>query len=177
MYGNTNHLHHECTWKNRRIIIDAAEITPDNFEIMVMYKSSGKEIEVSTARSLEEAEQIYKEYCTKYEQKLTGKYLKLKEDLQEALNVALKAVEGVEDNGTCNLDACAITLPRWQESLVRQAAKEAGTHCFTWDCYGKSFVFCTPNVGQANRNSAAAEAMTQHMKSAGYQAFDYCQMD
>lgn len=183
MYGNTEHLHHECTWKNRRIIIDACELSPGDFEVMVMYKSSGRDIESYRTTDLRIAEKVYKGYLEKYHPEaagikpLTGKYLKLREDLKTALKAAMKAAEGIDDGGTCNLDACAVTLPRWRESLVKQAAKEAGTHCFIWNCYGKSFVFNPPSVGQANRNSAAAEAMTRTMTELGYSAIDYCQMD
>ena len=183
MYGRTEHLHTERSWRKRRIIIDAAEIAPDKFEVMVLYKSSGKEIESATTRILEEAEQIYKEYCEKYEQKpeeirLTGKYLKLKEDLEKAVELAEIAVAGQEDNGTCNFDACSLKLPRWRESLVKQAAKEAGTGCFVWDLWGKKrFVFTLPHVGQANRRSIAANTMTEYLKRIGYDSFEYCAMD
>lgn len=110
---------------------------------------------------------------------LTGKYAKLRDDLIAALAAGRAAEEAdPEDGGTCNLDATAVLLPRWNRALVKQAAEAAGTDCFNWDCYGQHrFVFIPNSSGQANARCRNAEAMTAALSAAGYDAHTYQQMD
>lgn len=182
-------FHTEKTFAGHKIIIDIADIKsmgyPVNYEVMAM-RNGGVEIESHTTNDLDEAIKYYNMLCAKYTDKpqekpkskpLTGKYAQLCIDLKKAL-AAGKAAEGDDDGGTCNLDACGVKLPRWKESLVRQAAKEAGTGVFVWDLWGsKRFVFCPNTSGQANKRSRNAEAMTAYMKNLGYDALDYSAMD
>ena len=163
------------------IIIDAAEIEPGKYEIMKLRKRSGEELESYTVYDLSVAENVYNKMVkehTETAKPLTGKYAKLRDDLRIALSAGLQAAEMVADTGTCNLDAASLFLPRWDHKLVEQAAKEAGTHCFTWRIFGgKRYVFSTPNVGMAYKNEIAAEAMTAELAKRGYDAFCYQQMD
>ena len=108
---------------------------------------------------------------------LTGKYAKLRDDLIAAL-AAGKAAETGEDGGTCNNDSPAIELPRWNVTLVQQAAREAGSAAFEWKLYrNKLFVFRPHTAAQGNDRSRNAETATAYLKSIGYHAMDYCQMD
>lgn len=187
LHARTEHLHFEGpNTAGRQIIIDAAEMQPGKFEIMTMYPN-GKEIECETVYTLQGAEAVYsrmlQQYTTKPEPEapkpLTGKYAKLRDDLREALRIGRAAEEAdPDDGGTCNFDSAAIHLPRWNARLIEQAAAEAGTHCFDWTLWGsKSWVFSPDTRGQANARSRNAEAMTQYLKSVGYDAIDYCQAD
>ena len=110
---------------------------------------------------------------------LPGKYARLRDDLRAALEAG-RAAEAAdpEDGGTCNFDAAALSLPRWSADLIRQAAQEAGTGCFSWDCYGKRLWVIGPDTrAQGNARSRNAEAMVRALQAAGYDALDYCQMD
>ena len=110
---------------------------------------------------------------------LPEKYAKLRDDLTKAIEAGRKAEENdPEDGGACNFDACAVKLTRWNHDLVEQAAKDAGTHCFTWKCYRETmFVFVPKTRSQRNARSRNAEAMTAFMNALGWDAMDYCQMD
>lgn len=177
--GKDNHGH--------KIIIDAAELRPNSFEIMAM-RPGGAEIETRKAYSLEEARTVYAALLAKYTTPadppaapapLTGKYAQLRDDLRRALEAAQAAYNAnPEDGGTCNFDSASLGLPRWNAAKVEQAAEEAGTSCFTWSIFGsKRFVFNPRVPAQGNARSRAAEAMTKALKDMGYDAMDYCQAD
>lgn len=109
---------------------------------------------------------------------LKGKYAKLAEDLRAALECGMAAErENPEDGGTCNFDAASICLPRWRKELVKQAAKEAGTVCRTWNCAGTRYVFQPRTKGQANARCRNAKAMTRALHEMGYDAMCYYAMD
>ena len=167
-------------FEDAKVIIDIAEIF-GKFEVMKLRKRDGEELESYTVHDFDVAENVYNQMVKEHTETvkpLSGKYAKLRDDLKAALTAALEAADAVDDGGTCNLDAAALFLPRWNQKLVEQAAKEAGTRCFAWSLFGgKRFVFNTPNVGQARKNEEAAEAMTKVLKNLGYDAFCYQQMD
>lgn len=109
---------------------------------------------------------------------LTGKYAQLAKDLREAAAVGLAAAALSDDGGTCNCDAATIKLKGWHRAKIEQAAKEAGVRCFEWTLWGcKSYVFPLGGVGQGNARTEAAEAMSRHLKSAGYESGVYYSMD
>lgn len=110
---------------------------------------------------------------------LPDKYAKLRDDLITALAAGRAAQEkDPEDGGACNFDACAVKLTRWNHALVERAAKEAGTSCFPWKCFRDPMFVFSPDTGaQGNARSRNAEAMTACMKSLGWDAMDYSQMD
>ena len=164
------------------IIIDIADIG-GRYEVMAL-RLNGSEIACGVYRDLTDAIHAYDNMKILYalregeDAPLTGKYAKLRDDLNAALEAAKQAALDVDDGGTCNLDAAALSLPRWRKSLVEQAAKEAGTGCFSWQSFGGlRYVFTTPRVGQAHRNEVAAETMTSELSRRGYDAFCYQQMD
>lgn len=178
----------EWRHKNRNIMIDLADMSkfgaPYRYEVMAMRNSI--DFDEYRTNDLNDAIQAYNAMVEKYREKpetkpqekpLTGKYAKLRDDLKAALAYG-KAHEGDDDGGTCNLDACAVKLPRWREALVERAAKEAGTHSFVWELWGsKDFVFCPDTNGQGNKRSRNADAMTDYMRQLGYDALEYSQMD
>ena len=165
------------------IIIDAAETAPDRFEVAAL-RTGGGELAIIDAYSLDEARSVYNRLygryvtpATKPEAKsLTGKYAKLRDDLRAAYKIGQEAAAQVEDTGTCNMDAPALRLTRWNKAKVEQACKEAGGGCFQWS-YFKRFVVCFPIPGQAYKIETAAEAMTKALQKMGYDALTYCQMD
>lgn len=171
-------------FEDKRVIIDIADISSTDrpfYEVMKLRVSNGAELESYTTCDMNVAVLMYNKMVqeqTEQAKPLSGKYAKLRDDLVTALEAASSAAVSVEDTGTCNLDAASLLLPRWNENLVRQAAKEAGTSAFAWSAFGgKRFVFSTPSVGQARKNEVAAEAMTKALSDLGYNAFCYQQMD
>ena len=176
--------------QGKAIIIDLADLNSIDggnrqypYELIVM-RPRGAEIASSTHRTLTEAAKAYEHAVTLYALKdgknapLTGKYAKLRDDLRKALAIGEQAAAAVEDSGTCNMDACALFLPRWREALVEQAAEEAGTGCSSWTLWGKKrYVFFPRVAGQADKREIAARRMTEEMQRRGYEAFNYCAMD
>ena len=110
---------------------------------------------------------------------LTGKYSRLYLDLRRALRLGREAEkENQKDGGTSNFDAVAVCLPRWQHAKIKQAAKQAGTDCFKWNLYGKSFwVFEPETTGQGDRRVRNVQAMAASLSLRGYDVKIYRQMD
>ena len=110
---------------------------------------------------------------------LIGKYAKLAEDLRVALAAGQAAeAENPEDGGTCNFDSPALFLPHWNYGMIEQASREAGCRCYEWKLFGSKMIVFTPDSGaQANARSRNAEAMCEELKSRGYDAKMYYQMD
>lgn len=106
---------------------------------------------------------------------LTGKYAKLRDDLIKAIEAGNKRANASDDGGTCNFDAPALKLPRWQIAKIKQAADEAGCGCFMW--FSGVYVFPLRCGGQANKVTAAAEAAEKALENAGYSASVYYQAD
>lgn len=174
--------HEEYTYNGRRVVLDAAEIYPGEFETMIYYPDTMDEIDSVTAHTKAEALDDFKTLRYAYppdELILTGKYAKLRDDLRKALAEGVAAEKAdPEDGGACNFDSAALYLPRWNAKKVEQAAKEAGTRCNDWTLFGqKHFVFSPITSAQANARSRNAEAVTKALKAMGYDAIDYCQMD
>lgn len=110
---------------------------------------------------------------------LTGKYAKLRDDLHTALQAGLAAeTANPEDGGASNFDAASLYLPRWAKNKIYQAAQEAGTICTTWElCGRRRYVFEPHTHGQGNARSRNAEAITAVLRSMGYDAYNYRQID
>lgn len=187
-HQRTQGLHYAGNSKHHgRIIIDAAEIRPGFFEIMAM-TPAGREIRSKTTTEQAEAAKIYEQMFAalvkgpddekELPSPLIGKYAKLRADLESAREAGEQAAALSDDGGTCNFDAVAIFLPRWQEKKVKEAAQKAGCGCFVWNLWGsKRFVFTVPHVGQANKRTASAEAMRTELARMGYKTMLYCQAD
>jgi len=177
----------EYTLKGRRVILDTAQLSPNKYETMLYRASDGLDIDSSTAATEAEALEQYARIRAAYppDKKrnttpapLTGKYAKLRDDLKKALETGRAAEDAnPDDSGTCNFDSAALSLPRWNSNKIMQAAKEAGTGCFTWMCGSRHFVFSPHTRSQANARSRNAEAMTAALRSMGYDAAGYYQMD
>ena len=183
-HQNTSDLHYAGPDRDGiHIIIDAAEISTDRFEVAAI-RAGGEELTMETAYSLNDARRIYNQlyarYVTKATEKtkapLTGKYAKLRDDLRSVYKIGLEAAEQVDDGGTCNMDAPARRLTRWNQSKVEQACREAGGDCFKWSAFNR-FVLCFPIPGQAHKPETAADAMSKALSEIGYDALTYCQMD
>lgn len=183
-HQRTAWLHYEGSdYNGRQIVVDVAEITPGRFTVAAL-DAEGNEIESDEVEDLDTARRLYGELFRRLTEKpatkpLSGKYAKLRDDLRAALEAGRNAEhENPEDGGTCNFDSVALNLPRWQAAKVEQAAKEAGTSCFSWDLFGgRRWVFGPDTRAQGNARTRNAEAMTRALAGMGYQAMDYCQMD
>ena len=178
--------HKEINTKNGLVIVDACEMYEGKFEIMAMYKGGG-ELDSETANTLPGAIGIFRAMVKRYTPAkpttpapLSGKYAKLRDDLKAALEVG-KAVEAEnpEDGGTCNFDAPALKLTRWNSEKVKQAAKEAGTSVMVWELWGnKRFVFFPNSNAQVDARSRNAEAMEYYLRRVcRYDCTLYCQAD
>ena len=168
-------------FEDKRVIIDIAEISSGRYEVMKLRMRDGEELESYTTYDFDVAVNVYNKMVqerTETVKPLSGKYAKLRDDLKTALASARSAADSVADSGTCNLDAAALLLPRWNEKLVQQAAEEAGTSVFSWTAFGgKRYVFLPCVPGQARKREGAAEAMTRTLSDLGYNTFCYQQMD
>ena len=110
----------------------------------------------------------------------------MKSDKYEALTLAIRQADEAareiasktDDGGTCNLDTVFLVLPRYNEERVEAAAKAAG-------CSARKTVWMrTPGYfishnggGQADKRSAATEAMSQSLKANGFDSHVYYAMD
>lgn len=189
IHRNTKGLHFEGKdSKGRNIIIDAAEISDGEVEVMVM-TYDGQELE-SVCVSTENAKSVYETLLSKYTQPiaedveksrkpLTGRYKKLAEALKNAVAVG-RAVENdnPEDGGACNRDSAMLYLPRWTKALVLEAAKCAGVSCFATHIYGSRFFIVGPDSrAQGNARSRNAEAICEALASMGYDAHMFYALD
>lgn len=173
--------HKEYVHKKQLLIIDIA-IVNDEYEVIAM-REDGDELDIATFSNKNDAIKCFNQFIAKYPEdtkKLSGKYAKLRDDLRTALEAGRQAQkQNPEDGGSCNFDSASINLPRWRSALVEQAAAEAGTRCFDWSLFGsRRYVFIPDHGGaQGNARSRNAEAMTAALRSMGYDAMDYSQMD
>lgn len=103
---------------------------------------------------------------------------KLMIDLKEAKELALKSVQDIMDGGTCNFDSVFVELARKREIDVMNIIKSAGLSGYkTRYCGCNGYLIMPPNVGQASRRTKAMESMLEYLKSRGYNAYGYYQMD
>lgn len=160
-------------------VISTTEIYPGEYETMVASPDFSEEYKVIRSASESQALANHKAMLKRFHMApLSGKYLKLSQDLAKAASQATVISTIIEDSGTCNFDSCTLYLKGWNQSKVEQAAIAAGVGCFVWNLWGsKYFVFPMRIAAQANARSAAAEAMRDHLKAMGYDAGMYYQMD
>lgn len=172
--------HNEMTYQGRKIIIDTSQ-ADGKWETIVMY-SNGNELENPIRESDKNtATENHFETVRRWREKvdaepLTGKYLKLSEDLNSAFRQAEKECAEVSDGGTCNFDAPALYLPRWNAEQVKKAAKQAGHGCYKWDSF-KRYVIALRLPYQGAKRTAIAEHMNEILNGMGYDSFMYYQMD
>ena len=160
-------------------VLSTVELEPGLYETMLA--SPDFDVEYVQLRTTDEAQAIgdfnhlHKQY---HVEPLTGRYADLAKDLEAAAAYGLEVAANVEDGGTCNMDAVALDLRGWRRDKVEQAAKAAGVGCFVWNLYGhKRYVFTVRSGGQANRRTAAAEAMREALRLSGYDTGMYYQID
>lgn len=181
-HQHTAHLHYDGKGSaGARIIIDAPEERPGEFEVMAM-RPNGTALDCNTVYSIEDAEAAYKSMYRVFvaqPQPLKGKYAALRDHIRASLAIGRQAErEEAEDGGTCNFDSPAIHLPRWNKTLVEQAAKEAGSGVFSWDGYsGKCYVIRPDTRAQGSARTRNAEAMEKALSAFGYDTVMYYQMD
>ena len=181
---NDGTMRDEIKYKGYLLIIDTCDLGEHRnlrFETMAM-RQDGRELDCIRTSTLEEAQRVHNIMLEKYKgqeyKPLTGKYLKLKEDLIEAY-AATQGLEATEDGGTCNFDSPVLELERWNANKVKQAAEEAGGSAFKWD-WGRfvmGWVINPCSSGQANRRTRRAEAISEYLKTKGYETSMYYQMD
>ena len=180
--------HKEITHCGRPAIVDVADLF-GSFEVMTM-RPGGQEIACKTFSDEAEAVKAAKAMARKYSDKepqppkpLTGKYAKLRDDIKAALEAGRAAeLEALcttgGDHGTCNRDAAALVLPRWNGEKIQQAAKEAGSSAFKWTFYGSArWVISPDSRAQADPRTDNAAAMAQTFAALGYDVRPYSQMD
>jgi hypothetical protein len=160
-------------------VVSTSEIYPGEYETIVASPDFYEEYAVVRTTSEEQALADHKHLRKQYHvAPLSGKYLKLAQDLAFAAKNAAEIAGILEDGGTCNFDSCKLYLPGWNSKKVEQAARAAGVGCFVWNLWGsKSYVFPLRIGAQGDARSAAAEAMRDCMKARGYDAGVYYQMD
>lgn len=107
---------------------------------------------------------------------LTGKYLKLAEDLAKAAEAARMTVPP-EDGGTCNFDSLMLYLPRWEAAKVKLAAEAAGIYAGKCCGYKSTFTFSVPVFAQGYARTKQAEVMDRVMKDLGYESGVFYMMD
>lgn len=187
-HARTQGLHFEGRDRSgKRVIVDAAEMAADRFEVMAM-RSNGREIACRTVEGLAEARRAFDELMADIlsagapapvPAPLTGKYAQLRDDLAAALAAGQQAEAGVpDDRGTCNFDCAAVCLPRWAAAKVERAAKDAGCACGTWSSMGSGwYTFAPVTRGQGLARTKNAEAMADALQRLGYNVTMYYQMD
>lgn len=172
-------FHTERKYNGKPIVIDIAEIC-GHYEIAVLAKG-GKELEMETVRTIQEAREIYGEYLKKYPESptpMTGKYKRLSDAIREAIKAGQAAEVEVDDNsGSSNFDAVYLRLPRWKHAKIEQAAQEAGTHAVVSDCSSRGILLDPVTSGQGQRRTENVRAMKKSLESAGYNVSIYYCMD
>lgn len=170
--------HTERKYNGKQIVIDVAEIC-GRYEIAVLTKN-GTELEMDTARTIQEAREIYNGYLKKYPESpapLTGKYKQLSEDIRKAIKAGQAAEVGIDDNaGSSNLDSVIIRLPRWNREKIKQAVKEAGTVAICSE-YSRGTLLDPITNGQGQRRTVNVRAMKKLLENAGYNVSIYYCMD
>lgn len=175
--------HDEYRRHGKQVIIDTALIG-DDYETVVMYP--GGEL-LAEAHNATEAEAIkaHEDFTTKYilddgllpDVKLSGKYLRLVDDLKAAAEAA-EAFKDYDDGGTSNFDDLMLSLPRFEEIKIKAAAKRAGLTASAGRCMKqKIYRILPPHGGQGFRRTKQAEAMAEVMRARGYEASVWYQMD
>lgn len=106
------------------------------------------------------------------------KYNKLQQDLTVAVNEAKKKAKTTDDGGTCNFDCCLLFLPRYNEEKTVEAIKATGINGFKSHHFGRvCYMLGNPVFAQGNQRTVQAEKIAEVMKSKGYDAGLYYQMD
>ena len=109
-----------------------------------------------------------------------SKYEKLTQDIITALNntAHIENAEAISDEGTANNDCAGLFLPRWAESKVEEAVKNAGAYAVKDSAMSKAFgkayyTLIVPTKNRGDRRGKRAEAITLELVRAGYDALAF----
>jgi len=162
----------------KKVIVDLAEIDEGKFETMVMYED-GTEVKCFRSLDFELAKEMFCDWNTQYHWskpvKITGKYLKLKDDLETAQLIGREAENEYlachyfRDGGTCNFDAPYVLIPRANKRVMDKLG------AYEW--YKSRFVLPVDTRCQGYGRTKNAEAMCEALKDMGYECGMYYQMD
>jgi hypothetical protein len=100
--------------------------------------------------------------------------LKLTEDLKACRPLALMAIDGVADGGTCNFDAPTLYGFKLTPKVLA-AIEDAGLGAFEAKNHG--IVLQIRVGGQGNTRTLAAETFQNALKARGYKSSMFYQMD
>lgn len=183
MLSVTTIRHDEYRRHGKQVIIDTALIG-DDYETMVLLQRES--IDEAHNKNETEALHAHDAFIRKYvqdldwlldETKLSGKYLRLVDDLKAAAEAA-DPFKDYDDGGTSNMDAMMLSLPRYEEIKIKAAAKRAGLIASAGRCMKqKIYHILPPHGGQGYRRTKQAEAMAEVMRACGYEASVWYQMD
>ncbi len=160
-------------------VLSTVETAPGQYETLLASPDFEQELVQLRTTSRDQAVGDFNHLRKTYDvQPLTGKYLKLAEDLEAAAAYGMEEAANTEDSGTCNFDAAVLNLKGWSRKKVEQAAKAVGLGCSAWSLYGAGhYVFSLRCRYQGNARTRAAEAMCEALRLFGYSAGMYYQMD
>ena len=109
----------------------------------------------------------------------------MKYDTQElalAIRNAVKLADefsAIDDGGTCNLDSAYLRVPGMREAQAKEIEKMAGIplSLATYSLHGRILQLVGGTSGQGNRRTKMAEVECKYLKSLGFDASVYYQMD
>lgn len=102
----------------------------------------------------------------------------LTSDLRESDRIAQEAMKQVPDEGTCNLDAVFLRLPRIQESKALEAIAAAGLYSRgkrQW--IGTGYMVHGNCSGQADQRERYVTVMCKELQDRGYSVTAFRMMD
>lgn len=186
MFKSRRVLRNEYGSGKTGLVIDTAEIAENVFETMAYSMATHMELpgrSVVASFSQEDAEDAHAEMIERFAaeiEKAENTFLPKMKKLIEALKTAKQAAEQVtiEDNGTVNCDAPAISLPYWREDEVRRCVKAVGLDASEWKFLRKKYwVLTVPGNAMGARRTKQAEVMAYSLVLSGYETTVYYQMD
>ena len=105
------------------------------------------------------------------------KYEQLTQDLIEAKNLAVEGDKIVDDGGSANLDSTFLRLPRWNESKVLEAIRNADMFCgkkMKW--IGQGYLLSV-NTGMGYKRTVARNIFLKCLREKGYDVLSFDRMD
>lgn len=93
--------------------------------------------------------------------------------ISEAKKYALEQIKGVPDNGSCNFDHVVVNIGRTMQANIDAMVNRG------WKGYSnKNYLhISSDNVGQANRQTAYAEAIRDYLSDKGHDCYVHYQLD
>lgn len=94
-------------------------------------------------------------------------FAKLEADLRTA-RAAADALPFEGDGGSCNHDACALSLPHQRAEKVREVVRRAGLSAIVVFRFGIRQFLIQPHRGQGDHRTKCAEAMIASLRVRGW---------